>query len=186
MTRAMTEPTLEQWKERALVAEALLEEMTGEAERLRMELDKLAVPPRIKSGDKITFGGGKAVYELREMLGKDIPPWMEDFVPPVFPVPEPGLHPVSVEAICDPMTGIARLRLTARDLPKGAPREVMWELPAVGSEPFDRVCARETAKIVRYAMEKWWLSPVLARQLEDIVTSVLQDAHRTGKWNVLW
>lgn len=35
----MTEPTLEQWKERALVAEALLEDRAQECESLRAELD---------------------------------------------------------------------------------------------------------------------------------------------------
>lgn len=37
----MTEPTLAQWRERALVAEALLEERTQEAEGLRAELEDL-------------------------------------------------------------------------------------------------------------------------------------------------
>lgn len=66
----MTELTLEQWKERALVAEALLEERTQECEKLRVELDAKG-GPGIQPGDKVTFSDRPDIWEIVDPFNGD-------------------------------------------------------------------------------------------------------------------
>ncbi len=80
------ELTLSQWKERALVAEALLEERTADAEALQAELEDLRArlkepeSPDLKPGDKITVGGQEmTVVSAYSGLGKTRPAYDSSF-----------------------------------------------------------------------------------------------------------
>lgn len=59
------EPTLEQWKERALVAEALLEERTQECEKLRVELESKG-DLSDKMRDALGENGIPGIYQIKD------------------------------------------------------------------------------------------------------------------------
>lgn len=66
----MAELTLEQWKERALVAEALLEERTQECEKLRAEADLMKENGgALKPGDRFTIQGMEGDWIVQDVMG---------------------------------------------------------------------------------------------------------------------
>lgn len=195
----MTELTLEQWKERALVAEALLEERTQECEKLRAEAEiakEGTATGRIKSGDKFTIQGMPGEYivldeffsgdqwspeQLRKMM-EQTPEWYRVPIERKRPGRIPFRTPMDDFTVIveeQPHNGETRVSIHREGMP-----DLAVAFRRGGLQSQDPI--RTARMIARDCATKWYLDTRQEDSLATLIHERIKDHLRGGKRRGYW